>query len=75
MTDEERRVITAFVERIAGVQQGQQPGWGGGSVPQARQPLPPVDPEADRMLRELFNRHTEARYRITQTAFEKSAAN
>jgi hypothetical protein len=74
MTDEERRVITAFVERIAGAQQPQQGNWGGGSVPQNRPSLPPVDPEADRMLWELFNRYPEARYRITQTAFVQEAA-
>ena len=72
MNDEERRVITAFVERIAGAQQGQA--WGGGGAPQARPALPPVDPDADRMLWELFNRHPEARYRITQTAFVQEAA-
>jgi len=81
MNDEERRIITAFVERIGGVQQ-QGGGYGaspwGGSVPSTqpsqRPPLPPVDQEADRLIADLFNRHPEARYRITQTAFVQEAA-
>lgn len=71
MNDEERRLITGFVERIAGAQQPQG-AWGGGQPQQ--QALPPVDPEADRHLWELFNRYPEARYRITQTAFVQEAA-
>jgi uncharacterized protein len=79
MTDEERRIITQFVERIAGAAPAQGPGagpWGGGSVPatQARPPLPPVDREADALIADLFARHPEARYRITQTAFVQEAA-
>lgn len=73
MNDEERRLITGFVERIAGAQQPQG-AWGGGPQQQPQQPLPPVDPEADRHLWELFNRYPEARYRITQTAFVQEAA-
>jgi hypothetical protein len=81
MNDEERRIITGFVERISGVQQ-QGGGYGaspwGGSVPSTqpsqRPPLPPVDPEADRLITDLFNRYPEARYRITQTAFVQEAA-
>jgi len=71
MTDEERRLITAFVERVAGAQQAQG-AWGNGG--QQRPPLPPVDPDADRLLWEMFNRYPEARYRITQTAFVQEAA-
>lgn len=74
MNDEERRIITAFVERISGAQQG---GAGlGGSVPstQQRPPLPPIDPEADRLIADLFQRYPEARYRITQFAFVTEAA-
>ncbi len=77
MTDEERRIITAFVERISGAApQAAAPSPWGGSVPQTQAPpsLPPVDPEADRLLWELFNRYPEARYRITQTAFVQEAA-
>jgi hypothetical protein len=29
----------------------------------------PIDPEADALLKELFEKHPEARYRITQVAF------
>ena len=72
MNDEERRLITGYVERIAGAQQPQGAWSGGGQQPQ--QALPPVDPEADRLLWELFNRYPEARYRITQTAFVQEAA-
>ncbi len=55
MTDEERDLITRFIERVAGAQtQGQ--------------PLPPIDPDADKLIADLFTRHPEARYRITQMA-------
>lgn len=83
MNDDERRIISQFVERMAGVtapaaNAGSAPGnpWDGGSVPttQARPKLPPVDPEADALINDLFARHPEARYRITQTAFVQEAA-
>ncbi len=55
MTDQERDIITRFIERVAGAQaQGQ--------------PLPPIDPDADRLIADLFARHPEARYRIAQMA-------
>ncbi|WP_198378874.1 DUF2076 domain-containing protein, partial [Neoroseomonas rubea] len=76
MTDEERRIITAFVERISGaapVAQAPSGPWGAAAPPQ-KPSLPPVDPEADRLIQELFTRHPEARYRITQTAFVQEAA-
>lgn len=80
MNEEERRIITGYVERVAGV--APQPvatsssTWGGSSsgTPVARPNLPPVDPEADRLISDLFFRHPEARYRITQTAFVQEAA-
>ncbi|WP_198373245.1 DUF2076 domain-containing protein, partial [Roseomonas rosulenta] len=76
MTDEERRIITAFVERISGaapVPQAPSGPWG--ATGPARTPsLPPVDPEADRLINDLFARYPEARYRITQTAFVQEAA-
>lgn len=80
MTEEERRIITGYVERVAGA--APQPAatstgpWGGRSVPstQPRPSLPPVDPEADRLISDLFARYPEARYRITQTAFVQEAA-
>jgi hypothetical protein len=74
MNDEERRIITAFVERISGAQQGSV--GPGGSVPSTHQrpPLPPIDPEADRLIADLCQRYPEARYRITQFAFVTEAA-
>lgn len=79
MTDEERRIITSFVERVSGANAGQpaRPAspWGGLGATQApAQPLPPVDPEADRLIGELMARHPEARYRLTQMAFVQEAA-
>jgi uncharacterized protein len=69
MTNEERDIITQFIARVGGAQ---APGRGtfGGSVPAtAAPPLPPVDPEADRLIAEQFARYPEARYRLTQLAF------
>lgn len=76
MTEEERRIITAFVERIAGAApvQGPPSGPWGASGPAQVPTLPPVDPEADRLIGDLFARHPEARYRLTQTAFVTEAA-
>ena len=79
MTEEERRIISAFVERMAGAAPAQPAArspWGGSSVPavQSRPPLPPVDPEADRLIGDLFARYPEARYRLTQTAFVQEHA-
>jgi hypothetical protein len=73
MTNEERDLITQFVGRVAG-----PPAGGGGfagSVPQVgAQPLPPIDPQADALLADLFARYPEARYRITQFAFVQEHA-
>ncbi|WP_135467780.1 DUF2076 domain-containing protein [Crenalkalicoccus roseus] len=77
MTDEERRIITEFVQRVAGASApARAAGPWGGSVPstQARPPLPPVDPEADALIADLFSRYPEARYRLTQTAFVQEHA-
>lgn len=76
MTDEERRIITAFVERISGAAPiAQAPSGPWGATGPARTPtLPPVDPEADRLINDLFARYPEARYRITQSAFVQEAA-
>jgi hypothetical protein len=76
MTDEERRIITAFVERMSGAAPvAQAPSGPWGATGPARLPtLPPVDPEADRLIQELFARHPDARYRITQSAFAQEAA-
>jgi hypothetical protein len=79
MNDDERRIISQFVERIAGAAPAAAPApgpWGGSSVPatQSRPNLPPVDREADALIADLFARYPEARYRITQTAFVQEAA-
>jgi hypothetical protein len=76
MTDEERRIITAFVERISGsaaIPQAPSGPWGA-TGPAQKPSLPPVDPEADRLIADLFARFPEARYRITQSAFVQEAA-
>lgn len=80
MTDEERRIITGYVERVSGAANAApaRPAspWGafGGQQQPAAQPLPPVDREADALISDLFNRYPEARYRITQTAFVQEHA-
>lgn len=63
MTNEERDLITQFVERVGGVPAAGAPGQG------TVAPLPPVDRDADALIADLFNKHPEARYRITQMAF------
>ncbi|MDB5412786.1 MAG: hypothetical protein JWR10_1121 [Rubritepida sp.] len=84
MTDEERRIISDYVMRVAGVQQAAAAApatsspWGG-RVPQTGAPrlapaLPPVEPEADALINDLFSRYPEARFRITQTAFVQEHA-
>jgi hypothetical protein len=71
MTNEERDLIARFIQRVGGAPAG---GFGG-SVPTAgAQPLPPVDPDADALLADLFTRFPEARYRITQMAFVQEHA-
>ena len=74
MTNEERDIITQFIARVSGAQAPTQPSFGG-SVPATTTPaLPPVDPEADRLIADLFTRYPEARYRITQLAFVQEHA-
>ncbi|MBJ7251707.1 MAG: DUF2076 family protein, partial [Acetobacteraceae bacterium] len=75
MTDEENRIITAFVERMSGnaAAQGAPSGPWGASTAQ-KPSLPPIDADADRLITELFTRYPEARYRITQSAFAQEAA-
>lgn len=73
MTNEERDLIAQFVQRVG----GRAAGTGGfaGSVPAVGSaPLPPVDPEADALLADLFAKYPEARYRITQVAFVQERA-
>jgi len=76
MTDEERRIITAFVERMSGAAAipGPPSGPWGAAGPAQKPSLPPMDPEADRLIADLFARHPGARYRITQNAFVQEAA-
>jgi hypothetical protein len=81
MNDEERRIITSYVERVSGAAQAAPArpaspwgAFGGGQQQPAQPPLPPVDPEADRLIADLFARYPEARYRITQTAFVQEHA-
>ena len=62
MTNEERDLITRFIQRVGGGPTGGAP------------PLPPIDREADALIADLFARTPEARYRITQTAFVQEHA-
>ncbi len=71
MTDQEREIITRFIQRVGGAPQG---GGFGGSVPATAPALPPIDREADALIADLFTRYPEARYRLTQTAFVQEAA-
>ena len=78
MTQEERDFITAFIQRVGGPAAAPQ-GFGtrfGGSVPTTmpQSGLPPMDRDADALLAELFTRHPEARYRISQLAFVQEQA-
>ncbi|HUA76622.1 MAG TPA: DUF2076 domain-containing protein [Acetobacteraceae bacterium] len=68
MTNEERDIITRFIERVAGA------GGSGGSVPATSAPLPAIDPEADGLIGDLLARHPEARYRLAQMAFVQEHA-
>ena len=73
MNAEEANLITGFVQRVGGT-----PALGsiGGSVPatQPAAPEAPVDPQADALIGDLFNRYPQARYRITQLAFVQEHA-
>ena len=72
MTNEERDLITQFVSRVGG-----RPAASGfaASVPPVGGPdLPPVEPQADALIADLFARYPEARYRITQLAFVQEHA-
>jgi hypothetical protein len=69
MTNEEREIITGFLQRVSGASVGAP-----GSVPSAAPALPPVDREADALIGDLFARLPDARYRLTQTAFVQEHA-
>jgi hypothetical protein len=69
MTNEERDIISQFIARIGGA-----PAPSGfaapGSVPATQTPpLPPVDPEANALIGQMFQRYPETAYRMTQLAF------
>jgi len=77
MTNEERDLITQFIQRVAGAPVPAPAYAAPGSVPRtipATQPLPPIDREADALIADLMQRHPEARYRLTQTAFVQEHA-
>ncbi len=69
MTDEERQLITAFVQRVGGARAGFT-----APLAQGAAPVAPIDPEADALLQQLFAQYPEARYRITQMAFVQEHA-
>ncbi len=72
MTNEERDLITRFIERVSGAPAS---GATAGSVPSTPAAgLAPVDPEADALIGQLMAQHPEARYRITQLAFVQEHA-
>jgi hypothetical protein len=72
MTNEERDLITKFIERVGGARPSGFAAAAG--TPGGAPPLPPVDPEADALIAELLARNPEARYRLTQTAFVQEQA-
>ena len=55
MNEDERRLITDFVQRVAGVQQTRYPWESSAQQGTPTPPLPPVDREADAHLAELFD--------------------
>ncbi|WP_342629113.1 DUF2076 domain-containing protein [Nguyenibacter vanlangensis] len=69
MNNEERDLITKFVARVGGAPQG-----GFGSVPATTPNLPPIDPQADQYIGQMFQQYPEARYRVTQMAVVQEAA-
>jgi hypothetical protein len=74
MTNEERDIITQFVARVSGARPPDQTAFTGSVPATTSPPLPPVDPEADRLIAEQFSRYPEARYRLTQLAFVQEHA-
>ena len=73
MTNEERDLITQFISRVGG-RPAAASGFAGSVPAVSGPPLPPVDPEADALLADLFTHYPEARYRITQFAFVQEHA-
>ncbi|MBV1832718.1 DUF2076 domain-containing protein [Novacetimonas pomaceti] len=66
MNTQERDLIAQFFARVGGATTG--------SVPQTTSSLPPIDPQADQYIGEMFQKYPEARYRITQMAVVQEAA-
>lgn len=66
MNIQERDLIAQFFARVGGATTG--------SVPQTASALPPIDPQADQYIGEMFQKYPEARYRITQMAVVQEAA-
>jgi hypothetical protein len=76
VTQDEQKLITEFVQRVV---RGDAPPaapspWGRPSVQPPAPPLEPIDPQADALLKQLFDQHPEARYRIAQLAFVQEHA-
>jgi hypothetical protein len=68
MTNEERDIISQFIARVGGAPA--QSGFAAGSVPATQAaPLPPVDPDANALIGQMFQRYPEVAYRMTQLAF------
>ncbi|MBS7810935.1 DUF2076 domain-containing protein [Roseococcus pinisoli] len=80
MTEDERRIISDYVTRVAGYSRpapaSSSSPWGSRipSTGPQQAPLPPVEPAADALIADLFSRYPEARFRITQTAFVQEHA-
>jgi uncharacterized protein len=74
MTNEERDLITRFIERVGGAGTPQAGFAAAPGTTATQQPLPPVDKDADALIGELLNRYPEARYRITQMAVVQEQA-
>ncbi len=78
MTEEERRIITEYVQRVSGAAPAAPAAaspWGGRAPSvQAAPQLPPVDRDADALITQLFAQYPEAKFRITQTAFVQEHA-
>jgi len=69
MTNEERDIISQFIARVGGAPAPSGIA-AGGSVPATQAAsLPPVDPEANTLIAQMFQRYPETAYRMTQLAF------
>ncbi|CAI3926602.1 DUF2076 domain-containing protein [Commensalibacter communis] len=68
MNNEERELINKFFDRVGGNTSSQS-----GSVPTTNQ-MPPVDQEADRLIKDNLQKYPDAGYRMTQMAVVQEAA-